>query len=94
MELTVDNFNEVAQALYGARARWYSIGRALKVHPFTLSVIKSRQHTLRIQFSKMLLNWLRNGKNRSWQTLVEALQTQMVGRPDLAKKIKKNYVMS
>ena len=88
----IDDLNEVAEALWDARAKWRKIGSCIGVNEGTLDTMRGRDGD---GLNGMLRHWLRgvynpkekNSKPRTWHTLVAALKNVMVNEAVLAEKI-------
>lgn len=90
-----EDFKDIHNILYGARDSWKSLGIALRIPFNTLMNIEGRiPPNTDKRYKDVLTHWLLNGKNRTWKTLVSALQSKSVGRPDLARKIRQHYMMT
>ena len=86
--LSVDNLHDVQAEIYDVRADWKKLGLALKIPAGTLDTIKADSTEASLRFLKMLQVWLQtSGDKKTWQVLAEALGGDVVGRPDLKKKI-------
>ena len=85
--LSVDNLHEVQTEIYDARAQWEQLGLALNIPVSTLDTIKEDHNGTSTRFLKILQVWLQTGDERTWQVLAEALGQDVVGRPDIKKKI-------
>ena len=72
-----------------AAAKWYQLGIQLEIPVATLSTIES-DHPRDAQrcMTEMLVQWLRNAPECSWQKLTEALEA-MGGYRALVEKLRK-----
>ena len=55
----------------------------------TLDCIEEREKDGDKRLLEMLKHWLRNGPDRSWNALEEALRQKTVARPDVAERLSK-----
>ncbi len=74
-------------AVYPARVKWYQIGMGLKVDIGTLDAIKEDETSAGKRLLKTLQEWLQNGTNCSWAALKKVIESSIVGRKDIAKKL-------
>ena len=83
----------VRNALWVARNHWYSIGIGLNFEPSTLDAIRYRYHGADRCLIEVILEWLSCAVPQpSWGALVEALESNSVNYPDLAAKIRREYM--
>ena len=83
----MDQLLKVQMEIYDARPQWEQLGLALKIPVSSLDTIKEDHKGTSTRFQKMLQEWLQSGDKKTWQVLAEALGQDVVGRPDLKKKI-------
>ena len=83
--------NVVRNEIHDARSKWYDIGLELKVPKPTLKSIESRYVDDKDCLREVIAAWLRVGDNATWQSLVDALRTQVVGEPKLAAELEAKY---
>ena len=83
-----DDFFTVHEYLLDAKVKWYIIGMGLKVNIEDLDAIEATKANMDDRLLEMIKIWLQKGKNKTWQTIIAALETKAVGRLDVAEKIK------
>ena len=79
-----NDLETVLTELQEVRADWYYIGLALKLKPGVLDAIKGPYKEPKDCLRDMLLEWLNNSPNSSWEGLILALKSPIVGRAILA----------
>ena len=87
-----DDFFTVHEYLLDAKVKWYYIGMGLKVNTEDLDAIEATRANMDDCLLKMIKIWLQKGNNKTWQTVITALETKAVGRPDVAEKLKKSLI--
>lgn len=78
---------EVYTYVYEARNIWYCLGLVLEFTSDFLEEIKAEGIGASESLRKMLITWLRTGKERNWKTLALALGQEIVGKNNLKEKI-------
>ena len=90
--LVAEDLGKVYEELYEARVQWKNIGLKLGLTLTTLNSIETHRHyKAEPSCLDMLNEWLTNGKNTNWSTLAEALESPMVGYPNIASAIQTKY---
>ena len=89
MSLNINDLGEVLKELWETRAKAYDIGLMLKVPNGSLECIKKLDPP--DQLRDMLQAWLQIAARQNWKTIVEALQSPVIGEPALAAVIEKKY---
>ena len=86
--LTEDDISDVVDELYEARAKCFTLGMALiqasDVEAINTECINNSEKML----TKIILKWLREGKDCTWETLCRALERRSVGMKHVAKTIR------
>ena len=93
--LTIDDLADVNQAVRDARAKWSFIALELGVSPGDIDSIKSEYRGVPADcLTEVLKKFLTKVTPRqpSWSRVVAALQSDAVGRADIAKEVRDNYV--
>ena len=90
MELKEEDLSDIQDKLWDARIKWYNIGLGLGILASDLDVIENDGGDTEARFCSMLLKWLREGKNCTWEALIKALSSPFVGQTTLAKSIQQN----
>ena len=93
--MDIDDLTDVKRALMRVRAKWRDIGMCIGVDEGTLDTLKGKDPGESL--SDLLRHWLkgeydpqeRNSKPRTWRTLIEALQDDIVNEKAMAKKIER-----
>ena len=90
--LTSGDLKNVLDSLWKARTKWFHIGIQLDMEISHLNVIRNKyRDEADFCFTEMLTDWLkRMNPPPTWEALVDALQSQMVGYEQLAATIKKH----
>ena len=74
-----------------AAAQWYNLGLKLKVRTGTLDSIQEDCTATQNRLREMLKAWLNTGDNPSWNTLIDALKSPLVGASQLAAALETKY---
>ena len=93
-ELKVKDLSVVQNKLWDARSKWRYIGLDLGILASDLEVIKKDGDDTDEKFHSMLLKWLCEGKNCTWEALIKALSSPSVGQTTLARSIQQNLMAS
>ena len=91
MELRINDLGEVYEAVYEARSQAYDIGLQLKVAVDTLDSIDRRYDDHSDKLREVLKTWLRTAPKPTWQDLLDALRSRVVGQPRLASDIEAKH---
>lgn len=87
-QLNFDDYADVQAAIWEARCQWFNIGVRFRLDFHELNVIdKDNSGDVDKQFRKMLDAWFRNGENRTWKAICDALRHNTVGMANLAEKV-------
>ena len=92
--LTINDLDDVLEALWGARARWNDIGRKIGVDTGTLATMKGSDNDC---LRDTLTHWLRgvykpdeqNSRPRTWCSLIEALRARAVNEAAMANELER-----
>ena len=87
MELTINDLGMVCEAVYEARTKAYEIGLILRVPVDTLESIEDQYRVPGDKLREVLKTWLRTAPKPTWQDILDALRSRMVGQPKLASDI-------
>ena len=90
-QLSVADLALVVEMVFAAKAKWFSIGLALKIPNNELELIEDEKVDADRGLRKMLLVWLRTGSNKTWRVLAEALGHDLVMEVNLKKSIIARY---
>ena len=90
-QLTTDDLGCVLREVLDVSADWYDLGLELKVRVGTLDNIRTDFTAAKHQLREMLKAWLTTGDNPSWNTLIDALRSPVVGASQLAAALKTKY---
>lgn len=92
--LSTDDLATLQNALYEVRDVWFTLGVQLKVETPDLRAIRAQcSNNLGECLLEMLSCWLNNTiPTPTWQTLLDALCCTAVGKPQVADKIRKEYL--
>ncbi len=92
LALGAEDLGKVYEELYEARVQWKNIGLKLGLTFTTLNIIEAHRHyKAEPSCLDMLNEWLTNGKNTNWSTLADALESPVVGYPNIAAAIRAKY---
>ena len=91
MELSINDLGEVHEAVCEARTQAYNIRLQLKVAVDTLESIDERYDDSSDKLREVLKTWLRTAPKPTWQVIVNALRSRVVGQPKLASDIEAKY---
>ena len=91
MELRINDLGEVHEAVYEARTKAYDIGLKLKVPVDTLDSIEDQYRVPGDKLREVLKTWLRTAPKPTWQDILDALRSRVVGQPKLARDIEAKY---
>ena len=72
-------------------AQWYNLGLKLKVRTGRLNSIRTEFNAPEVQLREVLNAWLTTGDNPSWNTLIDALRSPLVGANQLAIVLEAEY---
>ena len=92
--LTPDDFEEVYDALHGARTKWRHIGRKLGIKRHNLNNIEDQYGTKGNDrcLEEMVATFLNSPDlSPTWKTVINALKHEVVGEGALADKIERKY---
>ena len=81
---------DVHEYLLDAKVKWFCIGMGLRVKIEDLDAIEATKEDMDDRLLEMIKIWLKKGTDKSWQTVIAALETKAVGRPDVAKVIRES----
>ena len=85
--LTLDDYSEVSAALWDARHKWFAIGARFGIKVTDLEAIRN-EDDVEERFQRMVIMWLKAGKNCNWKHVCEALGHPTVGMQHMAMKLK------
>ncbi len=86
--LSSKDLKKVRNAVYGARAKWRSLGTELGLSEDDLDSIERDEASVEDRLSRMLTMWLRRlSLCPTWENLVKALRSKWVQREDVAKDV-------
>ena len=90
--LTVDDLKAVRNSVWDARAKWMDIGIELEIKLSRLEAIKSNHSEVGSCLTAMLTDWLKQTTPQpTWEALINALKSQIVGDTHLADAIQSKY---
>ena len=91
MELSINDLGMVWETVYEARTKAYEIGLILKVAVDTLDSIDKRYDDPSDKLREVLKTWLRTASKPTWQDILDALRSRVVGQLKLASDIEAKY---
>ena len=84
--------NDLVEGLHPVRAKWRSLGIALKMTKNDLDAIENTvKGDVERALQDMLGQWLRSDEVRTWQQIIEALQSSVVAQNMLAKTLQDKH---
>ena len=88
--LSINHLDQVRQAIWEGRIEWRNLGLELKLSPDTLKAISKRYpQSVDDCFVEMLSEWLKSGCRPTWEDMISALRSPIVGLQALAIKLEK-----
>ena len=92
-ELTMDDLQLIQEAVFNARTEWYNIGLALGVDMDTLDCIKIDGQNVKPKdkLRETLRAWLQTNTEPTWQAIVNALKSPLIGHRKLATDIEDKH---
>ena len=89
--MNVRDLYKVQDAVWPARAKWYDIGLRLGILAGTLDAIAAAHLRNPDEcFTNTIKEWLKNDEPQpTWESLVDALRSPVVGYADLANNLSK-----
>ena len=88
MQLSIDDFAQVQEALWEARYKWKNIGIRLKLAVSVLDCIDAEPGIgIDEKFDRMLKTRLKQLEPCTWRDLYDALNHSTVGMSDVANKL-------
>ena len=91
MELSINDLGMVWETVYEARTKAYEIGLILKVTVDTLDSIKEQYSNPSDKLREVLKTWLRTASKPTWQDILDALKSRVVGESRLASDVEARY---
>ncbi len=82
---------DVLKELVDVCADWENIGLELRLSPGILDAIKGPYKVHEDCLRDMLKKWLNTSPDPSWQSLIEALRSPIVGKEPLARHLETKY---
>ena len=91
MELSINDLGMVWETVYEARTKAYEIGLRLKVPVDTLDSIEGQYRDPGEKLREVLKTWLKTAPKPTWQVILDALSSRVVGQPKLARDIEAEH---
>ena len=92
--LTIADLKKLYLVTFEARIKWRNILLILDVSPATINNISTKwQDSPDNCYREGLLEWLK-GDERSWEDVVKALSSPIVGHSDIARTIERDHIQS
>lgn len=86
--------NNLVKELFPAIAKYYYIGLELQISEEILKKIENDHAETDRRFTEVLSHWLNNGDTITWDTVIAALESPLVGHKTLATTLKEKYIKS
>ncbi len=83
----------VLTELIGIRLDWENIGLGLRLSPGILQALKDPYKPAADCLTDMLREWLNRSPDPSWQSLIRALRSPIVGKDTLANHLESKYCL-
>ncbi len=91
--IITDDLQLLYTATFGARNKWRNILLNLKVSIATIESIGSKfREDPDDCYREGLIEWLKGGE-RSWEDVVDALCSPIVGHSDIATTVERNHIL-
>ena len=93
--LSLENTQDVYEAMYDVREKWYNIGGIFRVPESTLLSMAAGSESDELKLRRVIVGWLqRDGgtDHCSWLKVFKALMNKTVGREDLAHKVLEDHL--
>lgn len=84
----------MVNTLTEASDRWYQIGIQLDISSHTLKSIQKEHREDKDRLVFMLEHWITNGKEVTWESVINALISPSVERRSIAYKVKEKFISS
>jgi len=92
VDLTSANLGKVQLLLFEARLKWFNLGVQLGIDDTTLNSIKMKYPSDADNcFKEMLCHWLKMDPPPTWDRLLSALESDVIGLCNLACDIRKKF---
>ena len=93
--LSLENTQDVYEAMYDVREKWYNIGGIFRVPESTLLSMAAGSESDELKLRRVIVGWLQRcggTDNCSWHKVFKALMNKTVGREDLAHKVLEEHL--
>ena len=92
--LTIEDLGDLYIATFDARIKWRNFLLVLKISSDTIDSIGTKwQDDPDDCYREGLKEWLK-GRERSWEDIIKALSSPIVGHSDIARTIERDHVQS
>lgn len=94
--LSIDDTQDVYEAMYDAQEKWYNIGGVFRIPESELISIGDRSESDELKLRRVIVAWLHKNigsKNCNWNAVIQALRNKTVNREDLASKVVEDHVL-
>ncbi len=92
--LTIEDLKKVYLVTFDARVKWRNILLVLDVSPATINNVGTNcRDNPEDCYREGLSEWLKGGE-RSWEDVVKALSSPIVGHSDIARTIERDHLQS
>ena len=92
--LGINDLTTVFSETLPCRAKWYNLGLQLRVDVGTLDSFKVQYSGPHYQLTQVLETWLTTSDNPTWEAMVEALKSPVIGEARLAMELQQKYCSS
>ena len=90
-KLSIDDLGDISEAVFTARTKSFKIGLKLRVPVDTLDSIAARFDDSGDKLLETLKVWLKTATKPTWQAILDALKSDIVGESNLATNIETKY---
>ena len=84
--------HELLELLAGIKHLWYEIGLALRIPDAELEGLRQNHVNNIVRLSKVLQCWINQNKEVTWNSIITALRSEIVGQTQVGQKIE-SYVL-
>ena len=87
------NLSDLLTELVTVAPDWYNLGLELDLDWEKLNIIKSdSSQNCKESLCKMLQEWLNNSDDTKWNAVADALESDLISKKNLARKIRCKYL--
>jgi len=91
LPLRIADLATLLNALFQCHTKWYNLGIQLRVDMSMLDSIKVQYDDSRDQLREVIKGWLTTSDNPTWEVIVKALRSPVIGEDQLAMQLQQMY---